>query len=796
MSYLEQSSEQQVSTECPSPVYDEYTSGIDSDLQQQIDNFEAKGVLVRVIVQETLSDEGYGNLTAMDDETFTQTVDAYSNEVISTCGYEEANSLTLIRIVDDKAVNIVGTGSIKSYESDHFEEFDGFVVDFLNLVRDDDTSDIQSETAQALQSIYTTLYGKSDEPKVLVPQVETPVATTTESRDIHHFPIAEVGLGGLGIVALGSALYLTKNRISARNEALTLSRDVKVLLEERKRRCREAYIQDKTNDDLIETESASEATALLLIPKDDVPQLYELRESLERHYPEWKEHIEKLEQQYTQSCKGFIPNRKQLDAIKHSLDTDPTGYFKYVTAYEDEVKILIERSNAIEQLLIFADTELLNFSAEASKLIKNDAKTEADSSERKSYTMPSLEQLVSALNEKYQTARSAYETEHRINGPIEILESVRSSIKETTKFIEQVPLMHHDLINAYHMHVDVHELTGSKIKNAQSLLEDLEQNYNQACIGTVRDDLTRLQTIGEKYESEFSGIVDPTNETNIDTLVSLSNNLKRIAKTSDQFSEVFDSIRNHSVYIKELEQNLPVELRKLESYFADISEFTHTNTVRIDDETEQELVELMPEFDSLSVRLSSDKPDFIAIQQDLESLHSKAKRIVVKAEAQNKEIHDLDQAIEDATQSHASKWSTLNKYEQRHPDVDAQTEFDIAQARDDIDSATRKQISATAENRNALRAQLEFILQANSLLDEIAQDAKHDVVREEQKRAAAEALRQAELARVRAERAREQARKTANQMGSIFSTSFHNSPSRSSGISHVHRGGSSHVHRG
>lgn len=50
---------------------------------------EAKGVLVRVIIQETLSDEGYGNLTAMDDETFTQTVDVYSNEVISTCGYED-----------------------------------------------------------------------------------------------------------------------------------------------------------------------------------------------------------------------------------------------------------------------------------------------------------------------------------------------------------------------------------------------------------------------------------------------------------------------------------------------------------------------------------------------------------------------------------------------------------------------------------------------------------------------------------------------------------------------------------
>lgn len=180
--------------------------------------------------------------------------------------------------------------------------------------------------------------------------------------------------------------------------------------------------------------------------------------------------------------------------------------------------------------------------------------------------MPSLEQLVSALNEKYQTARSAYETEHRINGPTEILESVRILIKETTKFIEQVPLMHRDLINAYHMHADVHELTGSKIKNAQSLLEDLEQNYNQACIGTVRDDFTRMQTIGEKYESEFSGIVDPTNETNIDTLVSLSNNLKQIAKTSDQFSEVFDSIRNHSVYIKELEQDLPLELRNLEFF--------------------------------------------------------------------------------------------------------------------------------------------------------------------------------------------------------------------------------------
>lgn len=105
--------------------------------------------------------------------------------------------------------------------------------------------------------------------------------------------------------------------------------------------------------------------ALLLIPKDDVPQLYELRESLARHFPEWKEHIEKLEQQYTQSSKGFIPNRKQLDAIKQSLYADPTGYFEYVTAYEDEVKILIERSNAIEQLLISADTELLNFSAEA-----------------------------------------------------------------------------------------------------------------------------------------------------------------------------------------------------------------------------------------------------------------------------------------------------------------------------------------------------------------------------------------------------------------------------------------------
>lgn len=83
---------------------------------------------------------------------------------------------------------------------------------------------------------------------------------------MHHFPIAEVGLGGLGIVALGSALYLTKNRISARKEALTLSRDVKVLLEERRRRSREAYIQDKTNDDLIETESASEATSPIAHP--------------------------------------------------------------------------------------------------------------------------------------------------------------------------------------------------------------------------------------------------------------------------------------------------------------------------------------------------------------------------------------------------------------------------------------------------------------------------------------------------------------------------------------------------
>lgn len=134
------------------------------------------------------------------------------------------------------------------------------------------------------------------------------------------------------------------------------------------------------------------------------------------------------------------------------------------------------------------------------------------------------------------------------------------------------------------------------------------------------------------------------------------------------------------------------------SFFLDsVSEFTKINTIRIDDETEQEFVELIPELEHIKADLSKVKPDFIAIQRNLENLNNKAKHISAIAEAQNKEIHDLENTIDNATYTHKKKWLTLNTYEQSHPDVDAQTEFDIAQARDDIDSATRKQISATAE---------------------------------------------------------------------------------------------------
>lgn len=775
-------------TDCPNPVLDESTPNsnqVDLDLQQEIDQFSGVGVKVFLVNIESMREEGYPVTDDMSDGEFSATVDAYVRDLMSTCGIDSQDALVLVRVWGDRATNIGASGSQADYESSNWQDFDDFVGNFHNKSAGADPSTVQDAAALALKNFYLVEFKKES----ASPQVGTP-EVGVEPKDSSDSSLPLIISPMIGLLALAGGTYAIVKGVEKHKEGNVLLNRVKNLYGEYNRRTTAAFTQDKTGDNLKDPIVEGSAAFINDIPADDIPEITRLRQIIQEGYDEWKISSANMAKILANAKKRFRVDKSALGLLELQLQPRRNDYYSDIIRFENEIESVVEkRANLLAQLGELG-AKLETLEAETAKLTVSDAEVDSDG-QSSVYTMPSLVEKLAKLKLTFQQAYDMHIVDKKVNEPFNLVANINESLDELIELTQSIPELHQEINANYNDLSPMFAQLTSQQENTQVSVADLTENYHDNCLGTSMDDFEDMQSQLKQIKELKKNIANPNTTFNVDELLEIRATLLRIAKHKKQFDFRFEAIRTQVTTIKELEAQSTQDIQEINDTLLQTEDYIDENRTFIDDETEEEIDLSIEKLKALQQQRSEKKPDFVKLNQDIESLKVETQQYLNKVVAEHKEILNLEQGIQIATAEFEEDFIDIAKYKQ-DSDVDSQTKSDIQNAEDDIDTIKSRPLSATAENRLALRAQKKHLDEANDYLEELKKDVKGDKAREEQKR---EQIRQqlleAERQRQRAEQAREQARQDAAERART--TVSH---TRMDSPSHARVGGGSHTRRG
>lgn len=772
--------------QCPDPIRNEFETNHDPDLLQIIDAYEAMGVDVYVDLTSTLADEGIFITDEMSDEAFDQALSDYARSVINLCDLSELDALLLVRVRDDRATRVEALNAQDDYKQDNEGAFNDFLDNFHNNVRVADADNMEQAAADALEEYYDEQFVISEpiielENEAPAPNVAQP---PKESLDIPVVPIIGITLG---VAALGAVVAGSVNVLRRQKSTKALIADFVGTIDADSKRFTAAFIQDKTGDDLKDNVGSAEAIWILGIPSSDTPRLAALRSAITDKRDSWLSLQSNFLDMLSNEPKGIKANPKRIESLKNAYAQESEAYMSLVNDIESEVNELLERRQAIEGA--FADLSAI-ITVLKERFTQSDGGANIKVGER-SFSMTSFKDELEFLSKNYDVAFSQFNVEHLLNQPFsividtvtraEVLQAKLDTIHETRQgLLQRQVKTNNDVIAA-----------ASLVTSADALVNELTTKYHANLIGTTEVEFTELRLLLAQINEAHAILADPSAVINIDDFEAIALSYDSVDKQVEEFRNLHNKIEAHHEHVKYLEKKANTTAAEIETTLREVASYIEVNAVFIDDATEKVLFDLVPVSEQLFDELETERPDYESLAERLSALKQTVDVGVQQAHDEHKEILSLERFIKNATEAYRQDWNQLNTYEQTHADVDASTESDIKNARDDIDTVESRPLVATAENRRALREQKMYLEEAIDRLNELRSDAKSDVAREERIREEArEALRRAEEARRQAERARQRAAEERERSRTRMSTSYSSGSSTRSFSS----GGSSRSH--
>lgn len=754
--------------QCPDPIRNEYEATHDPDLLQIIDLYEAKGVDVYVDLTSTLADEGIVITDEMSDEAFDQALSDYARSVINLCDLSELDALLLIRVREDRATRVEALNAQDDYKRDNEIGFNDFLDEFHNNVRVADADNMEQAAADALEEYYDEQFAISEpiieqENAAPVPNVVQP---PKDSLDIPVVPIVGVTLG---VAALGAVVAGSVNVLRRQKSTKALIADFVGTIDADSKRFTAAFIQDKTGDDLKDNVGSAEAIWILGIPSSDTPRLATLRRAIADKRDSWLSLQSGFLDKLSKEPKGVKANPKRIESLKNAYTQESDVYMSLVNDIEFEVNELLERRQTIE-------VSFANLAARLTVLRERFTQSDGGANIRvgeRSFSMTSFKDELESLSSNYDTAFSQFNVEHLLNQPFSI---VTNTVTRAEALQTKLDTIHETQQGLLQRQVKTNNeviAVATLVTSADALVNELTMKYHANLVGTTDTEVTELRVLLAQINEAHGTLADPSAVVDIDEFGTITLSYDAVDKQVEDFRNLYNKIEAHHENVKYLEKNANSTAAEIETTLRQAALYIEENAVYIDDATEKVLFDLVPVSEQLFDELETERPDYESLAARLSALKQTVDAGVQQAHDEHKEILSLERFIKNATEAYRQDWNQLNTYEQTHADVDASTESDIRNARDNIDAVESQPLVATAENRRALREQKMYLQEAIDRLKELRSDAKSDVAREERIREEArEALRRAEEARRQAEQARQRAAEERERSQTRMSMSY------------------------
>lgn len=782
-----------IAEQCPSNVYDEFSSPVDPALLRVIALFTSKGVDVRVYNVETMTDEGADLSAQMSDDEFYENAAEHTEEIIDVCAIPTDNTLMLVRAVEDQYLDIVTAGDQTDFKARHEGAFNTITDGYFDDARSGGTDTLDSDAAKALERLYELEFGqREDQQQVERPNVSPPKDVDTTS-DLPAVPSSnEEGTPGVtveptnrsldrgdieivgGVLAVATVAALVVGGLRKRSDAKRDFAGAKQHLMER-------LTVDSDSVSEIFDGKDDEESFMVLLPEDENPELKQLWTEVVNEQEEWNNLYESVKETLF-GLGGLWPPVNKARELRDHYDEASRNYTRKVNSYIAQIKELNQLKEGLNGQRDLASDALKDTKDMFLRLTKVDEGATP-------YEIPGMDDKITSIE-----ARLAAANELMANGYIRQPQSeyaaLLAEMKSTVDRLEDVPSDHARVIEEYKSTMAEVVSAENQLTVLYGVVDEIKNTYNDDCWGEVETNQASADEIHAAVLAAKESIPNPSTVYNTDQFDEIEQSLRAVSSQCEDLAGLARSVNSQKNKLTGVVEALPGQLSRTWATLEEARDYIEEYAEFIDDPTEMALSNLVPALERLQAELGGEKPSYLRLHEESRQLHQKVQDGFNHAKGDYAEFMQLLEGVSQKTATFQQELSSLQSYEATHGEVDRDTETDI----EDLALPGLP----TERSRAALRHANDLLDQAIDGVRSVAQDAHSDVRREEKrKEAEREAKRRVEAAKRAAEqadkdreRAREDRERAARLAATMSTTTFSHSPNRGGGgIGHAGRRG-------
>jgi len=746
---------------CDSTVFDTFSDTVDADLRTSIDRFTDQGVDVRVLI---LGTTGIDGMKDMSDADFYAAGNSYVDRTLDTCGINQDNLLTFVFVDDSGYATIVTSGIQDRFRSRNESDIKEVTDVFLDELAVGGSETFQDDVSVALNKLYEAEFGVEvqapPQNNTNKPQAETE-AKPSDNIDIPVLPL----IAGSGAIALATAIsMLGRNKMNIKK----LNAGFDEVFDRQAKRATAAFTIEETDA----------SSPLNTVRPDDIPELVELNEQISEGYDNWIEMQAKYKLAVQDASKGFRPNRAELEEIINQYKNEASEYQTLIDQFNEEIERIARRQEEINEVFTNVDAEIKNVDLLCIKL----GDSSQDAGVKTGYNLGSLIMRLAEIRERNAKAQTMNKVENLINEPYQTTSQNLEQLAEIKAQLESLPDMHSHIIEDSQTLQGNLALNESSLTNMAEIEETIRDKYHESCMVDVPSAIVNARKLHAKLQKAIKSIGEPKDVFDFDKLIDLERQIGNAQTLVDNFKQLNELVTDHLENLDSIRSKLGGSVDALDVFLDDTAEYIDEYADYIEDATEHELVNLVPEVDKLREQLAMPKPPYLQLDKEFTRIKSSVEKWTKQAKTEHQEIVDLEAENARIKKLFHDELSDLESYGRTQTDVDTQTENDIENLNFPEEQHTR--------NRELIRNVNITYKNALEQLRSVREDAQDDVQREQRKRQEIEQARQAKIRAEQLERRAEQRRKEERTERSRSSARLSSATSYSSG--RVGGGSSSH----